>query len=209
MKTVLMILMLVAGSAAAQSKYEAAVLKGKDLLKAADDQEAYMGCANYFERIAQKESKEWLPLYYHSLSLTLWGTRETNPDTKEKVLNDALALVQNAKKIEKNSELVALEGFVQMMRLTVDPATRGQTLSPTIYALFGEAIALDPENPRAVLLMGQMEFGTAQFFGSGFEKACGYIQRAYDIFEQTPDELTTLPTWGKGMAEASLAHCNQ
>ena len=209
MKTLLLILTLIAGSAAAQSKFESAIIKGKDLLKAADDQEAYTASANYFERISLKETSEWLPLYYHSLSLTLFGTRESNPETKEKVLNEALVLVQKAKKLEKNSELIALEGFVQMMRLTVDPATRGQTLAPTIFALFGEAMALNPENPRAQLLMGQMEFGTAQFFGSGFEKACGYIQRAYDIFERTPDEATILPTWGRGMAEASLANCNQ
>ncbi|MEQ8582578.1 MAG: hypothetical protein RIC30_14615 [Marinoscillum sp.] len=209
MKTIFMILVLVAGSATAQSKFETAIFKGKDLLKAADTQEAYTACANYFERIARKETGEWLPLYYQSLSLTLNGAEETDTDTKEKVLNDALVLVQQAKKLDKNSEVVALEGFVQMMRLTVDPATRGQTLAPTIYALFGEAMAMDAENPRAQLLMGQMEFGTARFFGSGFEKACGYIQSAYDIFGGTPDEPTILPTWGMKMAEASLAYCNQ
>lgn len=194
--------------AQAQSKYEQAILKGKAMMGKTDSTEGYLAVANYFERIARRETGEWLPLYYKSLSLSFMATREGDKARKEETLDKALALVQQASKLDKNAETVGLEGFIQMLRLSADPAARGQTLSPVIFGLFQEALTIDPANPRALLFMGQMQHGTAQFFGSGFEEACGYIQRANDIFEQAPSQNTILPTWGKESAVAMLAICN-
>lgn len=192
-----------------QSKFESAILKGKKMIATLDTITDYQNTINYFERIAQKETDQWLPLYYQAQVMSFMASNDPNVDTKEVTLNAALGLIQKAQKIDKNAELVALEGFVQMLRLTVDPATRGQTLSPTIFGLYQQALALDSQNPRALLFMGQMQYGTAQFFGTGFEEACANVQKAYDIFEKQPDEPTINPDWGKGSAKAALANCNQ
>lgn len=193
---------------AQNSTYESAILKGKKLLKEAEGPDGYQSAANFFERVAQKETEEWLPLYYQAQILAFQASNDSIAEKKEAYLNNALELISKAKKMDKNSELVALEGFVQMLRLTVDPATRGQTLSPTIFGLFNQALAMDAENPRALLFLGQMHYGTAQFFGSGFDEACTYIQKAYDAFEKLPAEETIYPTWGRGAAEAAKQKCS-
>lgn len=209
MRTIVIVLLLGCFALSAQvSPYESAVLKGKKLLAEADSLAGYQAAFNFFERIASKETSEWLPLYYQAQCLTIMATRLSVPDKKDETLNKALDIVKKAQQKEKNAELVALEGFVQMIRLTVDPATRGQTLSPTIFGLFNEALTLDPNNPRALLFMGQMQYGTAQFFGSGFDEACRYIQKANDIFGAQPEKETISPDWGAKTALAMMKTCN-
>src|SRR5690606_41546361 len=64
-----------------------------------------------------------------------------------------------------NSEIIAVEGFIIMGELSLDPGARGQNLSPLAMQALGRAMELEPENPRAMIMMAQMELGTAQFFG--------------------------------------------
>ncbi|MEP0367472.1 MAG: hypothetical protein ABJN36_12685 [Cyclobacteriaceae bacterium] len=202
-------LILVSVTGVAQkSKFTRAILKGKEMLSTADTVTAFISAANYFERIKLNEPDEWLPAYYQARALTVVAMKG-DKEKKEEVLNTALEVVQTAQVIERNSELVALEGYVQMLRLTVDPATRGRTLSPVIFKLFDEALQLDLDNPRAMIFLGQMEFGTAQFFGSGTEKACGYIEKAAALFEEESDEDTILPMWGAEALPYYQENCNQ
>jgi Tfp pilus assembly protein PilF len=75
---------------------------------------------------------------------------------------------------------------------------------------FGRALALDAQNPRAMLLMAQMELGTAQFFGQGPEKACGMVQNSIKLFEQEESrqaDATLTPVWGKDMAVKIAEQC--
>lgn len=210
MRTIVLLLMLCVFSVYGQgAKFEATILKGKKMLNEAGGPEGFANAYNYFERIAQKEQGKWLPLYYQAQILAFKGNNEPDLAKKEDQLNASLDLIDKAKKLEKNAELVVLEGFVQMLRLTVDPATRGQSLSPAIFDLFNQAIAMDAGNPRALLFLGQMHYGKAQFFGSGFEKACQYIQKACNIFDGLPDEESIYPTWGKSIAHASRDNCKQ
>jgi hypothetical protein len=87
---------------------------------------------------------------------------------KDQYFDQAMELVNKADKIApNNSEITALKGYVIMGKLSVDPMSRGQEMSPLAMQTFGKAIALDKENPRATTLMAQMELGMSQFFGSG------------------------------------------
>lgn len=208
MKT-LMIVLLVSSVWGAQSNYEMAIQKGKAMINDAETADDYQAAANYFERVAAKEHDEWLPLYYQAQSLAFMGNRQENTDSKEQALNRALELIKKAKALAPNAELVALEGFVQMLRLTVDPAARGQTLSPVIFALFRQALAMDSDNPRALLFMGQMEYGTAQFFGESSEEACTFFSKAIDIVNAKSDEDSIFPSWGHSTALKSMELCSR
>ena len=192
-----------------QSKFESAILRGKQMINDADTVTEMQNAVNYFQRIAQKETAEWLPWYYQAQITCFMASSNSDLDAKENQLNKALELIEAGKKIEKNAELLALEGFVQMLRVSVDPATRGQKLSPVVFGLYNQALAIDPQNPRARLFLGQFQYGTAQFFGTGFEEACVNVKKAYDIFENQPSEPTIYPSWGMGSARAALANCNQ
>src|SRR5690606_11993787 len=152
--------------------YQKAMQKNLQKMQDAQDKSALQEAANGFERIANNSPDEWLPLYYTAYSYIHISQMEQELAAKDEALDKALTYIRKASEIApQESEIVALEGYQVMMKLAADPANRGQTLSPKAMQLFGKATGMNPENPRAAYLMAEMEYGTAQFFGSGTEKA--------------------------------------
>ena len=97
-----------------------------------------------------------------------------------------------------------------MGKISLDPNGRGQTMSPQAIQLFGKAINLDRENPRAVSLMSQMELGMSKFFGTGPEKACGMARMSLDLYKKEDAKITDeyiLPTWGKMQVDQVVSKC--
>ncbi|WP_296701784.1 hypothetical protein [Algoriphagus sp.] len=189
--------------------YEAAMQKQIKAMKSIPNLETSQQVTNGFIRISEAKNEEWLPLYYAAYNQIIAAFRfEVD---KDQYFNQALDLITKANQIApENSEITALHGFAIMGKLSVDPASRGQEMSPKAMQLFGKAINLDRENPRAVTLMAQMELGMAQFFGSGPEKACGMARMGLDLFKKEEAKITDsyiLPTWGKENAEAVLKSC--
>lgn len=194
---------------ASDPAYVKAIQKQTEAMKAIQSAEESQAVSNGFMRIAEANASEWLPLYYAALTQTTAAFRfEVN---KDQYFDQALELVKKADGIAPgNSEITALHGYILMGKISLDPANRGQSLSPEAMQLFGKAISLDRENPRAVTLMSQMELGMAQFFGQGPEKACGMARMGLELFakEQAKvDETYILPTWGKMNAEQVVSAC--
>ncbi|MDO8966598.1 hypothetical protein [Algoriphagus sp.] len=189
--------------------YENAMKKQISSMNTIQSSEQSQTVANGFIRIAEAKSEEWLPLYYAAyIKATAAFRFEVN---KDQYFDQAMELVNKAEKIApNNSEITALKGFVIMGKLSVDPMSRGQEMSPLAMQIFGKAIALDKENPRATTLMAQMELGMSQFFGSGPEKACGLARVGLELFakeEAKVDDNYLLPTWGKREAEQVANAC--
>jgi hypothetical protein len=136
------------------------------------------------------------------------ATREKEGLVKDKYLDLALRSNEKAKALLPNeSEIIALEGFIHMIRVTVDPASRGQQYSGLAFQSFGKAVSLNPENPRALALLAQMQFGTAQFFGSSTTEACGTNSKALEKFDTFKSDNALAPKWGRGMAEDLKKGC--
>jgi hypothetical protein len=190
---------------ASNEAYEKAMGKELQQMKNAKSPEDLQKVANGFSRISEMMPEEWLPDYYTALALANAGFRSQGGMTeKDTFFAKAKKHVDKAaKKSPNNSEIVALQGFITMGELSVDPNSRGQHLSGVAMQTFGKAVDLNRQNPRAIMMLGQMELGMAQFFGQGPEKACGLIHTSLELFEQeaaTKEEGTLLPTWGKEMA---------
>ena len=193
----------------ADPAYENAMKKQISAMKTIGSLEESQTVTNAFLRIAEAKPQEWLPLYYASYLQTMAVFRfDVN---KDQYLDQAMELIEKAEKVAvDNSEVTAMKGYVLMGKISLDPASRGQSLSPQAMQLFGKAISLDRENPRALMLMSQMEQGMAQFFGQGPEKACGLARNALDLYakeETKVGEDYILPTWGKGQAEQVASAC--
>lgn len=190
---------------ASDEAYEKAMKKELQNMKTAISPEDLKKVANGFTRIAQTMPEEWLPDYYAALALANAGFRsEGGASVKDPLFDQAKKHVEKAAKISpNNSEVVALQGFITMGELSVDPNSRGQHLSGVAMQTFGKAVELNRQNPRAIMMLGQMELGMAQFFGQGPEKACGLINSSLSLFDKeegTKEEGTIMPTWGKEMA---------
>jgi tetratricopeptide (TPR) repeat protein len=164
---------------------------------------------NSLERIASVEKTKWEPYYYASFGYVMIANREQDAAKKDGYLDQAMVSLNQAKAILSNdSEIIALEGFVYMIRVTVDPATRGPQYAGQAMQAFGKASALNPENPRALTLTAQMQYGTAQFFGSPTTEACVTLNAALEKFNTFKSDNPLAPQWGKGMAEGLKKQCN-
>lgn len=195
-------------SHATPSQYEEIMVANISKLYESRSIEEFQEVVNKFDRVAAKETDKWEPLYYAGFGYIMMATKTDEAGVKDKYLDLALANINKAKTIApKESEIVALEGFVHMIRVTVDPATRGQQYSGLAMQAFGKALELNPDNPRALYLMGQMEFGTAQFFGADTSEACTKVNAALEKFETYEPANALAPAWGKGGAMATAESC--
>jgi tetratricopeptide (TPR) repeat protein len=203
------ILLVTAASANATDKYTEAMQKNITIVYTSRSATELTNAVNVFERIGEAEKTKWEPYYYAAFGYLMMATSEQEPAKKDNLLDLSLKSLEKAKAVNPTeSETAALEGFVHMIRVSVDPASRGQLYSGLAMKAFGKAIALNPDNPRALSLMAQMQYGTAQFFGTSTIEACGTLSKALDKFETYKSANALAPQWGKSMAEAMKSKCN-
>lgn len=165
---------------------------------------------NTFQRIASVEKDKWEPLYYIAYGNIMMANQEQDGLRKDAYLDAALESIGKAKELVfDESEVFALEGFVSMLRITVDPQSRGPVHAPAAMQHFGRAIALDPQNPRALALMAQMQFGSARFFNAATTEACETNARAIESFGKAKPKSPLAPAWGKRMADSLAEQCKK
>ncbi|RKQ50592.1 hypothetical protein BXY85_1608 [Roseivirga pacifica] len=213
MKKLIIILgLIVAGfslKAQNQQAYINAMVKGLQTLGAAQSIEDLQSAAGQFERIAGVAKDDWYAPYYAALSYTRIGLMADGISTKDEYIQQAKQHVDKALELQpKNSEVKALEGFVYLAQLAADPNTRGQMLSPKVMQTLNEALAMDKENPRAMVLLAQMQYGMAEFFGSPVENACALAKKSEPLFEAEKQGQSFDPTWGVDVAKEMAQKCN-
>ncbi len=171
--------------------------------------EEFQQSINKFERIGYAEKQRWEPQYYIAFGYIMMANVESEGQAKrDAYLDQAMTAISKAKEIAPNeSEVIAMEGFAYMIRLTVDPQSRGQQYSGLAFQSFQKAVNLNPENPRALALLAQMQYGTAQFFGSPTDEACVTMRNALEKFDTFTSENSLAPRWGRGMTEGLKAKC--
>ncbi len=169
----------------------------------------YQAAVNALDRIAIAEKTKWEPYYYSAFGNIMLANLEKESSKKDSYLDLAMTAVEKGKALAPSeSELVAMEGFVHMIRVTVDPATRGQQYSGLSMQTFGKALGMNPNNPRALVLLAEMQLGMARFFNQSPVEACETAKRALDLFNSsTPSENKLAPMWGKEMAQAMAQNC--
>ena len=195
---------------AGDNPYLEAMQKNIQTVYTSHDLVALQAAANAFERIGSAEKNKWEPFYYESFGYVMMSIQATENKEKDNFLDQAEISVKKAKSIaSEESEIVALEGFVQMMRMNVDPASRGQQYSGIVSTLLKKAIDLNGDNPRALSLMAQMQYGTAKFFNSSTADACAMVSKSIEKFGTFKSDNPLGPQWGKGMAEKLKGKCEQ
>ncbi|MBS1489023.1 MAG: hypothetical protein JSS93_00680 [Bacteroidetes bacterium] len=209
-KTNLLILLIFVTSLtrATDNKFSQAMIKNIELVYQATTSEEFQHAVNVFDRIASAEKTRWEPYYYSSYGNMMMALRENDASKKGKYLDLALEAVQKAKALKPDeSEIFVMEGFVYMISLTVDPATRAQQFSGMAFDSYHKALTLNPENPRALALMAQLEFGTAQFFKTSTTEACNTNSQALEKFSSQKNDNPIAPVWGKNVAEEMKTRC--
>ncbi|MGB3848485.1 MAG: hypothetical protein WA958_00845 [Tunicatimonas sp.] len=197
-------------ASAGAPSYQQAMEESIASLNQASDSKQLLAVANRFERIARAEKDEWLPWYYAAYATLNRAIGSDGASEKDQLLDQAQQYLDEATAVEENeSELVALQGYVHTIRVTVDPANRGPQLAPLATQTLGKAVQMNPDNPRALFLLGQMQYGTAQFFGADTAEACHLIQQAVAKYESVTSEVALMPNWGEKSAQRMSEQCKQ
>ena len=163
---------------------------------------------NQFERIAQAETAQWLPLYYHANCNIIAAFIEADPakkdailDVAEKSMNRMIALAPD------EAEVYALQAMLYTARLVVNPMERGQEYGMLSGQAVGKALAIDPSNPRAKLIRLQNEMGTAQFFGKDTKGYCDEARQLLEGWDNYKPKSQLHPNWGKDQAAGIVESC--
>ncbi len=190
-------------------KYFAQMGKQLQAVYTAKTIDEYQAAVNAFDRIASAEKTKWEPYYYSAYGNIMMAIAEKDITRKDSFLDVALTAVEKGKSIDPiESELIALEGFAHMIRVTVDPATRGQKYSGLAMQTFGKAVGMNGNNPRALALLAQMQLGMARFFNQPPNEACETARKAATVFESNAAPANPLaPRWGKEMNEEVMKNC--
>jgi hypothetical protein len=206
-----LLLVCITGSVMAQGdRFIAAMQPHIHTVYTADTVPPLRNAVNALERIAAAEKTRWEPYYYASFGYVMMMNHEKDKGQKDQYLDLASkALAQASALAPQESEVVALEGFIYMMRLSVDPAARGQKFATLASQTFGRAVALNPENPRALALQAQMQYGMAQFFGSSTAEACATARAAMEKFATFRPVNALAPQWGQSLAEKLQGACKE
>lgn len=172
--------------------------------------EDFQGLANKFDRIANAEKTEWLPLYYHAHCYIIMSFMEQSDMLKKDEYLDVAETSMNKMTgiVPDESEVYALKAFMLTARLVVDPMTRGQEYGILSGQAVGKALGLNPNNPRAKYINISNEMGTAQFFGSDVSIYCDQAKELLENWDEYKPASPIHPNWGKDQVKGIVESCN-
>ena len=210
-KSIILLLVIISFSSYAQTdnqKFRTGVKKGLEMISTARSSEDFLKMSNYFERIAQAETKEWLPPYYAAYGNLFAGLSISDKTLQDQYFDKAMVQIEQADaRNAENSEVNALKGYIQFMKMSIDPQARLSLMGAAATSL-GKAKALNPENPRIYLITGQNTFYTPEAFGGGKAKAKPILENAVAKFAIFKPASDIAPMWGAERAKFLLTQCN-
>lgn len=171
--------------------------------------EAYLECANKFERIANKEKSKWLPYYYASFAYVNVTFLEQDASKKDPILDKAQELLDIAFQLAPDeSELYVLQAFLYPSRIMVDPMGRGMLYLDKIYSSLDKAEEMNPDNPRIYFLKAINKLNMPESMGGGSEISKPIFEIAREKFNSFVPATEISPDWGKDANDLELQKLN-
>ena len=209
-KTILSICLMafVSLNFAQNQQYYQSMGQNLQMFATAQSAQDWQNIANQFERIANVEKKEWLPLYYAAQATIFMAFTEQDKTKIDAYLDIAQKFVDRAFAITPNeSEMHVLQGLLYQARIGVDMMARGMQYSMMADESFEKAKELNPENPRIYYLKGQSVYYTPEAFGGGKQNALPLFKQAKEKFDKFEPATPISPNWGKEQNEQLLETC--
>lgn len=204
----MLLVMFLAGSSlivnAQKEKYEATMTEMAGVLQN-EYEKSIMPVINKMERVANTETKEWLPQYWVAYGLIKESYTNGTPAEKDIMLDKAEGYIAKAEALSpKNAEIEVLKANFSSARLVIDPMSRWQKYGALFEQHLAEAAKLDPTNPRVDYLKATNLFHTPEAFGGGKDKAKPYFESSLKKFETFKSPNSYSPSWGKIESEYFL-----
>jgi len=205
-KLIVTLVLFITSLVSAQSQYESGMQKAFALWGEGKNTEA----SAMFERIASAEKDNWLPNYY----VALVNTTTTFTIKDKSQITALLVKAQEVLNIEldknpENVELLVMQAMINTAWIVADPMTNGMKFSAKTIEIYNKAIALDPNNPRAVFGKAEFEIGGAKYFGGDTKPMCAQIDKAIQLFATFKPETPFHPKWGQDRALEAQKECKK
>ena len=199
-----------AAAAPANDKFVKAVEKQLTTLDTCKSMECLTALANTFERIATKETGEWLSSYYAAYTQLLMTYFDKDVAKVEVYCDKADKFIEVADKLmPKNSEIALLKAMSAGSRIRINPMVNGQKYAPVASAFMETAKTLDPENPRVYMQQGISTYFTPPMWGGSKEKGKEMMETAAKKYETFKPASSIHPNWGKASNEKMLEMANK
>ena len=156
------------------------------------------------QRIASVEKTNWIPRYYQAFILTTSTFTIKDAQQKEEFQHAATQILEDSTQ-SKNSEYWVLKGLLATAELTSDPMNKGKELSPIIIKDYQTALAIDPQNPRAILCLNEFKINSKRFFGQDYKNELEELKKALPLFQNNKTNIAFYPNWGKEKVEKLIA----
>ncbi len=161
-----------------------------------------------FERIASVEKTNWLPNYYVAMINTIEAFKPENREKATSLIEKGQNALNNAKLVSPNNdEINVIQALIYTAIIVQDPMANGMKYSPLAIAEYQKALAINPNNPRAVFGKAEFEIGGAQWTGADVKALCKDVERSVNLFATFKPETQFHPSWGLDRAQQALANC--
>jgi len=187
-----------------QGKFEEGMGKALGIWKSGQATEA----SAQFERIASVEKSNWLPNYYVAMINTVEAFKPENREKATSLIEKGQNALNMAKLVSPNNdEINVMQALIYTAILVQDPMTNGMKYSPLAISEYQKALAINPNNPRAVFGKAEFELGGAKWTGADTKPLCAEINRSLELFANFKPETVFHPNWGLDRAQQVAANC--
>jgi hypothetical protein len=164
----------------------------------AETVEEWLNIANTMERVALKETEEWLPAYYASFAYFLTGLFSEDKKEQWNYYDKAEVWINTceSKAGIDSSEVLVLKANIWGMQISLKPMKLGPSLGPLSENALKDAERINPKNPRIYLLRGQNAYYTPPMWGGDKDKAYELLKKAKEMFEKFEPASSISPRWG-------------
>lgn len=205
-KCIITLVFFVTSLVGAQTQYEQGMNKAFALWGEGKTAEA----SAMFERIASAEKNNWLPNYYVALVNTTTSFQIKDREKIAALLGKAQeALNTELDKNPENPELLVMQAMINTAWIVADPMTNGMKLSAKTVEIYNKALAIAPDNPRALFSKAEFEIGGARYFGGDTKPMCAEIDKAIELFAKFKPETPFHPNWGLDRALEAQKECKK
>ncbi|QNL50975.1 hypothetical protein H8S90_05135 [Olivibacter sp. SDN3] len=171
----------------------------------------YEGLATTFEQLANKQDS-WLPPYYAALCYVKIGflyqdegdrIEPYSTRGKERI-DQAIALIDTATGKKDYAEALVVQSLVYRINVYINPMTYGPRFGPLSDKSLQQALALNPDNPRAIYVAAWLKYHTPKTWGGDKNRAKELAIKSLALLKKSPQKGIQ-PHWGKQENQALLS----
>jgi hypothetical protein len=157
-----------------------------------------------FETVADATNDDWISQYHAAFYNAVLGAEMKDSVIGNAMLKKADFYVTRAAALTKDeSEVVLLQAMINGIKIGRNPQL-GATLGPEVMKGYEKAKTLNPENPRAYVVLGESYLNMPEAAGGGKKKAKEMFEIALKKFENDKHDDPAWPRWGKDRATELL-----